>query len=262
MILTDTHTHIYSESFNEDQDEMMERAISSGVSRFFVPAIDSAYTEAMYAVEEKYPEQVFLMMGLHPTHVKENYEDELAHVEEEVKKRSESSASKRFYAIGEIGIDLYWDKTFLKQQQDAFRRQIQLAKKYGLPIVIHGRDAFDEIFEILEEEKGEKLRGIFHCFSGTLEQAKKAISYNMKLGIGGVVTFKNGKIDRFLDQIALTDLVLETDAPYLAPTPYRGKRNESAYVLHVAKKLSSIYGISEEEIAEITTANSKEVFGI
>jgi TatD DNase family protein len=171
-------------------------------------------------------------------------------------------ASRKFVAIGEIGIDLYWDKTHLKEQQIAFRRQIQLAKQYKLPIVIHCRDAFDEIFEILEEEKSEDLFGIFHCFSGTYEQALQAISYNMKLGIGGVVTFKNGKIDQFINQIDLKNIVLETDSPYLAPIPFRGKRNESSYIVNVADKLSVLYGLTLEEIVEQTTKNSKTVFGI
>lgn len=255
MILTDTHTHLYSEEFNEDRNQMVQRAIDAGIVRFFVPAIDSSYAEAMYDLEQKYPENVFLMMGLHPTHVKDDYLDELQYVENEL-------ARRRFYALGEIGIDLYWDKTHLKEQQIAFRRQIQLAKKYKLPIVIHCREAFDEIFEILEMEKSDDLFGIFHCFSGTYEQALKAISYNMKLGIGGVVTFKNGKIDQFLNQIDLKHLVLETDSPYLAPVPYRGKRNESAYLVKVVEKLAEIYETSADEIARITTENSKSVFGI
>jgi TatD DNase family protein len=209
----------------------------------------------MYNLAERYPEHVFLMTGLHPTYVKENYEVELQHVASELTKR-------KYYAIGEIGIDLYWDKTFLKEQQLVFQRQIQLAKQYQLPIVIHCREAFEEIFEILEAEKGPDLFGIFHCFSGTYEQALQAISYNMKLGIGGVVTFKNGKIDQFLNQIDLKHLVLETDAPYLAPVPYRGKRNESSYLLNVATKLAEIYQVSVEEIASQTTQNSISVFGI
>ncbi len=187
----------------------------------------------MYALEKEYPSNVFLMMGLHPTSVKENYEEELAHVEEQFKKRS-------FYAVGEIGIDLFWDTSTLEVQRIAFKRQIQLAKKYKLPIVIHCRDAFDEIFEVLETEKSDDLFGIFHCFTGTYEQAKRAISYNMKLGIGGVVT----------------------DSPYLAPAPFRGKRNESSYLTLVCKKLSEIYGVSEEEVALLTTENSKEVYKI
>ena len=255
MIITDTHTHLYSEAFEGDRDEMMRRALDAGVERFFIPAIDSTYTQSMLDLESDYPKNVFLMMGLHPTHVKENFKEELAHVEEWISKR-------KFYAVGEIGIDLYWDKTFLKQQQEAFVYQIRLAKKHQLPIVIHCREAFDEIFEILEQEKGDDLYGIFHCFTGTLEQAHQAISYGMKLGIGGVATFKNGKIDQFLGQIDLEHVVLETDSPYLAPVPFRGKRNESAYIVKVLEKLSLIYGKSIEELAEITTENSKNVFGI
>ncbi|MEN3323521.1 TatD family hydrolase [Mariniflexile soesokkakense] len=256
MIITDTHTHLYSEAFNDDRHEMIKRALSQNVSRFFIPAIDSTYTASMLQLEKDYPEHVFLMMGLHPTHVKDNYKDELRHVEEMLAKR-------KFYAVGEIGIDLYWDKSTLGIQQEAFRYQIQLAKKYKLPIVIHCREAFDEIFEVLETEKSADLFGIFHCFTGTLEQAKQAIAYNMKLGIGGVATFKNGKIDQFLNQISLNHIVLETDSPYLAPVPYRGKRNESAYIINVLEQLSHIYyNVSLEEIANITTQNSKDVFGV
>lgn len=255
MNITDTHTHLYSSQFDEDRGQMMQRAFDAGISRFFIPAIDSTYTNSMLQLEKDYPENVFLMMGLHPTSVKENYEEELAHVKEMLDKRD-------FYAIGEIGIDLYWDKTFLKQQQDAFRTQIRWAKEKNLPIIIHCRDAFDEIFEVLESEKDDKLFGIFHCFTGTLEQAKRTISFNMKLGIGGVVTFKNGKIDKFLNEIPLENIVLETDSPYLAPTPYRGKRNESSYITNVIDKLVDIYGLSFEEIAKITTQNSKDIFGI
>jgi len=255
MIFTDTHTHLYSEAFNDDRAQMMQRAFDAKISRFFIPAIDSSYTEAMYKLENAYPENVFLMMGLHPTSVKENFEDELAHVEVQFKKRS-------FCAVGEIGIDLYWDTSTLAIQIKAFKHQIKLAKKLKLPIVIHCREAFNEIFEVLEAEKGNNLFGIFHCFTGSLEQAQQAISYNMKLGIGGVVSFKNGKIDQFLHQIDLKHIVLETDSPYLTPTPHRGKRNESSYLRFVSKKLAEIYGVSEEKIAEITTQNSKDVFGI
>jgi TatD DNase family protein len=207
----------------------------------------------MYALEASYPNNMYLMTGVHPTHVKANYLEELAHIKDQL-------AFRKFIAVGEIGIDLYWDKSTLKLQQEMFRAQIQLAKQYGLPIVIHCRDAFDEVFEILEEEKGSNLFGIFHCFTGTFEQAKKAISYNMKLGIGGVVTFKNGKIDQFLNQISLDHIVLETDAPYLSPVPFRGKRNESSYILNVLEKLSDIYAISMEDLALITTENSKSIF--
>jgi len=255
MIITDTHTHLYSEAFDDDRGDMIQRAIDSNVSRFFIPAIDSTYTESMLQLEADFPEHVFLMMGLHPTSVKENYKEELNHVEEMFSKRN-------FFAVGEIGIDLYWDTSTLEIQKTAFKHQIQLAKKHKLPIVIHCREAFDEIFEVLETEKADDLFGIFHCFTGTLEQAHRAISYNMKLGIGGVVTFKNGKIDQFLNQIDLKHIVLETDSPYLAPKPFRGKRNESSYIIKVLEKLSELYNLPQEKVAKITSQNSKDVFNI
>ena len=255
MNLTDTHTHLYSEEFENDRAKMIQRAIDAGVSRFFVPSIDSSYTQKMYDLEAQFPQNIFLMMGLHPTYVKENYLEELAHVEIELTK-------KKFYAIGEIGIDLFWDKTTLGIQQIAFQRQIQLAKKYKLAINIHCRDAFDEVFEVLDSEKATDLFGIFHCFTGDFGQAKRAIDLNMKLGIGGVATFKNGKIDQFLNEIDLKHIVLETDSPYLAPVPFRGKRNESSYTKLVAEKLALIYQLPIEEIAQITTENSKIIFGI
>ena len=253
MKLIDTHTHLYVEQFTEDRDVVVQRAIDAGVTRFFLPAIDASYYPAMFDIEKAFPEHIFLMAGLHPTHVKENYRDEL----EKVKKMLRSH---RFYGVGEIGIDLYWDKTFLKQQQDAFNIQIEWAKEMELPVIIHCRDAFDEIFEILEGAYDDRLFGIFHCFTGTREQADRAISYGMKLGIGGVATFKNGKIDKFLNEIPLDHIVLETDAPYLAPTPYRGKRNESAYLPLIAQKLVDIYRMPIDEIAEITTRNAEKVF--
>ena len=234
---------------------MIQRSKDVGVHLFFIPAIVSSYTERMFSLEKNYPNDVFLMMGLHPTSVKENVKSELQHVKDWIDKKS-------FVAIGEIGIDLYWDKTYLKEQQEAFQTQIIWAKEKKLPIVIHCRDAFDEIFDILELEKGPDLYGIFHCFTGTLEQAEKAISYNMKLGIGGVATFKNGKIDTFLNQIPLEHIVLETDAPYLSPSPHRGKRNESSYITYVIEKLATIYNVSINEIIERTTENSKHIFEI
>ena len=254
-MITDTHTHLYSEQFDDDRKEMIQRAIDSGVTRFFIPAIDSSYTERMLDLEVNYPKDIFLMMGLHPTSVKENYKEELALVKDWIDKR-------KFFAVGEIGIDLYWDKTFLEQQKESFKKQIQWAKEKKLPIIIHCREAFDEIFEVLESEKSKDLFGIFHCFTGTLVQAKKAISYNMKLGIGGVATFKNGKIGDFLNEIEIKNIVLETDSPYLAPTPFRGKRNESSYITKVIDKLVVIYNLPFKEIAKITTQNSKDVFGI
>lgn len=256
MILTDTHTHLYSEEFDQDRMEMIQRAMNVGVSRFFIPSIDSNYTQKMYELENQFPNNIFLMMGLHPCYVKpETYEAELRHVETELTKR-------KFYAIGEIGIDLYWDKTTLDIQKIAFKRQIQFAKTHRLGINIHCRESFDEIFEVLESEKSDDLFGIFHCFTGDFEQAQRAIGLGMKLGIGGVATFKNGKIDQFLNQIDLKHIVLETDSPYLAPVPHRGKRNESSYTLLVAQKLAEIYQVSVDEIAKITTQNSKAIFGI
>jgi TatD DNase family protein len=253
MNFTDTHTHLYSEEFDLDRDFIIQNAIKNGVSKFYVPSIDSTYTQKMYDLEAQYPENIKLMMGLHPCYVKENYKEELAHVEIELSKRP-------FAAIGEIGIDLFWDKTFLKEQQEAFATQINWAKKLELPINIHCRDAFDEIFEILEQEKSKELWGIFHCFTGNESQAWQAIECGMKLGIGGVVTFKNGKIDQFLHNIPIEHVVLETDSPYLAPVPYRGKRNESAYVKLVAEKLAAIYNKELDEIAEITAKNADSVF--
>jgi len=198
---------------------------------------------------------VFPITRPRPTGIGPGSGEELKHVEALLAKR-------KFYAIGEIGIDLYWDTSTLEIQKKAFKQQIQLAKQYKLPIVIHCRESFDEIFEVLETEKSDDLYGVFHCFTGTFEQAQKAISYNMKLGIGGVVTFKNGGIDKFMNQIDLKHIVLETDSPYLAPKPFRGKRNESAYIIKVLEKLSELYEIPQESIAEITTQNSKEIFNV
>ncbi len=255
MILTDTHTHLYSEQFNDDIDIVIQNCIDKGITRLFLPNIDSSSIEGMIKLGTNYPENCFPMMGLHPTSVGENYKEELATMEEWLNKQD-------FCAIGEIGIDLYWDKSFLKQQQDAFRIQINWAKDRNLPFVIHCRDAFDEIFEILDELNDDKMRGIFHCFTGTVEQAKHIINYgDFKIGIGGVVTFKNSGLDKVVEQLDLKHLVLETDSPYLAPTPFRGKRNESSYLLGIAEKVADIYSISINEVADITTANSKEIFG-
>ncbi|MBW7871002.1 MAG: TatD family hydrolase [Flavobacteriia bacterium] len=252
-MLIDTHTHLYSEEFDDDRTEMIQRAVDAGVERFYIPAIDSTYTQRMMNLEKNY-QNIYLMMGLHPTSVKpETYEQELKLVKEWLDKRD-------FWAVGEIGIDLYWDQSTLKEQQLAFKTQIGWAKEKGLPIVIHCRNSFDEIFEVLESEKDDRLFGIFHCFTGTKEQAERAISFNMKLGIGGVVTFKNGKIDQFLNQIPIENIVLETDSPYLSPVPYRGKRNESAYVSLVAKKLAEVYQLPEQQIIEITGKNALSVF--
>ena len=255
MQIIDTHTHLYLKQFNQDIDEVIKRAINIGVEKFIFPAIDSSYSKQMHDLQSKYSKNIYLMSGLHPVSVKENYKDELDFV-------AKSLTDHNYVAVGEIGIDLYWDKTFLKQQQDAFEFQIRLAISNDLPIVIHCREGFDEIFEILDAEKCEKLRGVFHCFTGTLDQAKRAINLGFKLGIGGVVTFKNGGIDKFINQISINNIVLETDSPYLSPVPFRGKRNESSYIKYVLSKLSELYGISEEELAKLTTENSKKIFRI
>ncbi len=253
--MIDTHTHLYSEEFDEDRSAMIERAVAKGVTRFYLPAIDSETHEKMLALEQEYPERILSMMGLHPCYVKpDTWELELQIVEDYLIKRS-------FPAIGEIGIDLYWDKTTLDIQVKAFERQIDWAIERDLPIVIHTRESFDEVFEVLERKKHPKLRGIFHCFSGTLEQARHALDLNFLLGIGGVVTFKNGKIDQFLHEIPLDKIVLETDSPYLAPVPFRGKRNESSYLDLVVGKLVDIYKIDFADIDRITTLNALNMFG-
>lgn len=252
--MIDTHTHLYSEEFDEDRKEAIERALDKGIIEFYLPAIDSEFHEKMLHLESDYPDQIFSMMGLHPCYVKpESWENELAIVKKYLDERS-------FPAIGEIGIDLYWDKSTLDIQVKAFEQQIDWAIEKDLPIVIHTRESFDETFEVLDRKKHQKLRGIFHCFSGNLEQAKHAIDLNFILGIGGVVTFKNGKIDQFLNEIPLDKIVLETDSPYLAPVPFRGKRNESSYLDLVAGKLVDIYKKDFTEIDRITSENAKKIF--
>ena len=253
MQIIDTHTHLYLDQFKDYVDNVISKAKEIGIKKFIFPAIDSSHFDSMHSLKNKYPNEIYLMSGLHPTDVKENYKDELDFVVNTLKTNS-------YVAIGEIGIDLYWEKSFLKQQQDAFKFQIRLAIKHDLPIVIHCREAFNEIFEILDKENCDKLRGVFHCFSGTFEEAQRAINLGFVLGIGGVVTFKNGGIDKFLHKIDLKNIVLETDSPYLAPVPFRGKRNESSYIIYVLEKLSEIYGISKEKIAEITSKNAEKVF--
>ena len=255
MGIVDTHIHLYGEAFDDDRSDLIEKAKAEGVSHFFLPAIDSTYTDRMKALQKAYPQEVFLMSGLHPTHVNENYKSELDHVYKELTQSSED-----YVAVGEIGIDLYWDKTFVKEQTLSFETQINWALSFDLPIVIHCRAAFDEIFEVLESYRSKPLHGIFHCFSGSLVQAQKAIDLGFKLGIGGVVTFKNGKIDQFLNQLDLESLVLETDAPYLAPSPYRGKRNIPSYINLVADKVAELYNIPREEVIEKTAATALALF--
>lgn len=254
-MLTDTHIHLYSEEFAEDVHDLIAHARELGVERFFLPAIDAEYYPAMKALKEQYGDRIFLMAGLHPTHVKDDVDYQLGVVEKEL-------AQGYAVAVGEIGIDLYWDPSMLEVQRYAFEQQIKWASQLNLPIVIHCREAFDQVFETLESLRadGIKVSGILHCFTGTLEQARRAIALDLALGIGGVVTFKNGQIDQFLAQIDLRHIVLETDAPYLAPAPYRGKRNKPAYLYQVLQKVALCYSLSEEEVALRTTENALRIF--
>ncbi len=253
--MIDTHTHIYLNQFTDDRKEMLDRAQEAGVRELFLPNIDKESIAPLKALADEYA-HIYPMMGLHPSHVKADYEEELALVWQEL------DSDYKYYAVGEIGIDLYWDKSYLKEQQDAFDRQIKKAKAMGLPIVIHCRDAFEETFEVLEANRGDDLRGIFHCFTGNLEQAHQALSLNLKLGIGGVVTFKNGGLDKVVAELKTEDLVLETDAPFLAPKPFRGKRNEPSYVQYVAQKIADLHERPLAEVDQITTANARNIFGI
>lgn len=256
MTFIDTHAHLYAEQFDDDRDEMVQRAIANGVTKLFLPNISASSVEKMEKLVEDYPGICYSMMGIHPCDVEKDWEKQFAEIKSFYKKN-------HHVAIGEIGIDLYWDTSLQKEQTECFRAQIQWAKEEQLPIVIHCRNSFDEIFEVLDEENDDRLYGIFHCFTGTKEQAQKVLDYTgFKLGIGGVVTFKNGGLDKVLKEVDVKHLVLETDAPYLAPTPYRGKRNESAYIPLIAEKLAEIYEVNTEEVAKITSKNALEVFGI
>jgi len=254
MLFVDTHAHLYAKQFEEDQAEMLQRSFDQKIERICLPNIDSTSIKAMLDLESAYPQQCFAMMGLHPCSVKENYKEELATVKEWLDRRS-------FCAVGEIGIDLYWDKSFFAQQKEAFIQQIQWAKDLNLPIVIHAREATDIIIDIIRQEKAANLRGIFHCFGGSVEQAKTIIDLGFYLGIGGVLTFKKSGLDQVLVDVPLERLVLETDAPYLAPSPFRGKRNESAYIRRVADRLAEVKNIDLAEVAEVTTRNAAEIFG-
>ena len=253
--ITDTHTHIYYNVHNQNMREQIARCIENSVERLFLPNVDIESISLVMDTVKAYPNMCFPMLGLHPCSVKENYLEELNIIEKAISRH-------KIYAIGEIGLDLYWDKSTLQIQKEAFRIQVSWAKSLDLPIVIHCREAFDELFVLLEELKDEKLYGILHCFTGNLEQAKRAIELGFYLGIGGVVTYKKSGLDTVLSQISLDHIVLETDAPYLAPTPFRGKENESSYIIHVAQKISEIYQLDIAEIANITTANSKRIFRI
>jgi len=254
LTFIDTHSHLFSEEFDSDRTEVVQRAISSGVKKLFLPNIDSTSISSMLELEKQFPENCFAMMGLHPGSVNEKYMEELKIAEEWLSKR-------KFSAIGEIGMDYYWDKTFISQQKEAFSKQIDWAKKYNLPVVIHQRECFDDTFEIVMSKNEKSLRGIFHCFTGTIEQANRIISLEgFKMGIGGAVTYKKSELPEVLKQIDLKHIVLETDSPYLTPVPHRGKRNESSYITFVAQKIAEIKGISIEEVAEVTTKNAIEIF--
>ena len=253
MILTDTHTHLYADQFNEDRDEMIQRCFDDNISRLFLPNIDKSSVDGMMDLVEKYPKNCFPMIGIHPCSVNENWKEELYEYKELLK-------TTKFYAVGEIGIDLYWDKTTQSIQEEAFEAQILMAKELKMPIVIHARDSFDEIFAIVDKHNNDDLTGIFHCFTGTIEQANKIINYGgFKLGIGGVVTFKNAGVDKVVKEIPLEHLVLETDSPYLAPHPYRGKRNESPYLKLIAEKIKNGEAIVISENGKLKVIQGEEL---
>ncbi|MFH1122013.1 MAG: TatD family hydrolase [Bacteroidota bacterium] len=254
MIFIDTHTHLYLGEFDTDRRQAVENAIAKGVIQLFLPNIDSNSVQSMLSLCQEFPENCYPMIGLHPTSVKENYMDELAAVECWL-------SDQPFSGIGECGIDLYWDKTFAREQEYVFRHHIDLARAYDLPLIVHIRESFNEVIRILKDVNKSDLRGIFHCFSGSTEQARQAIDFGFSLGLGGVITFKNNKMQETLKHIGLSHLVLETDAPFLAPMPYRGKRNESSYIPLIAQKVAEIKDISINEVAEATTANALKLFG-
>jgi len=255
MLLTDTHTHLYYQTDESKRAELIARCKTNSVERLFLPNVDADSVSKVFGLTEAFPAMCYPMLGLHPCSVKEGWAAELDVIKQAIHQH-------KIYAVGEIGIDLYWDKTTLPEQIKAFKMQIAWAKDLKLPIVIHCRDAFDEVFEVLQQEQDENLRGIFHCFTGTLEQAQKVIELGFYLGIGGVVTYKNSGLDKVVSQIDLNHIVLETDSPYLTPVPYRGKPNESSYLLFVAEKVAELHQLSVETVAAITTENSKLIFGV
>ena len=254
MKMIDTHCHLYGEAFARDQAEMIQRAEKEGVERFYLPAIDSGSREALLALEAQYPSVCIGMAGLHPCSVKGDYLEELRVVEEDLARRP-------WVAVGEIGLDFYWDRTFEREQYDAFRQQIRWALQYNIPIVIHSRDSMAESIGVVREEQQGKLRGIFHCFSGDANAAREVMGLGFYLGIGGVLTYKNSGLPDAIREIPLEYLVLETDAPYLSPVPFRGKRNESSYLKYIAAKLAEVKGVSVEEVARVTTENAQKIFG-
>jgi len=255
MNLIDTHCHLYSSEFDTDRRAMLSRAEYEGITKMLMPAIDISTHVQMLDVEKEFPGKCLSMMGLHPCSVKENYGDEMTVVEQHFEKR-------RFVAVGETGLDFYWDLTYTKQQYHVFERQIELALHYDIPVVIHSRNSTDECIELVQKNQTGKLKGVFHCFSGSLAQALKITDLNFYLGIGGVLTFKKSGLDTVMDRMNLDHIILETDSPYLAPVPFRGKRNECSYLKYVAEKLAGIKKVTVDEIAEITTANAKELFDL
>ena len=255
MQLIDTHCHIYVDAFDNDRPQMIQRARDNGVSRMLMPAIDSTEHDAMLQLEQQYPGQCIAMMGLHPCSVKENVEKELTIVRNYFEQRS-------FLAVGEIGLDFYWDVSFKEQQYTSFHMQIDLALHYDIPIVIHSRESTDECIRVVKEHQKGNLKGVFHCFSGSAEQARQITDLGLYLGIGGVLTFKKSGLDAVMKETGINQVVLETDAPYLAPVPFRGKRNECSYIKYVAQKLADIKQISLEDAAAITTKNAEDLFGL
>ncbi len=253
-MIIDTHCHLYSAEFDADRDEMIKTAIAGKVQAFYLPAIDSGTTDAMLALENDYPGQCFAMMGLHPCSVKEDYPGELDKVSEWLGKR-------KFAAIGESGLDLYWDKTFVKEQYIVLEKQVELALQYKLPIVLHTRNATQETIDVIKNYVPDGLRGIFHCFGGTMQEALQIIEAGFYLGIGGVVTYKNAGLAELVKEVDLEHIVLETDAPYLAPAPFRGKRNESSYLKYIVEKIAEVKNIDVEEVAAVTTSNARKIFG-
>jgi len=251
-MLIDTHCHLYLNEFQQDLDDVMQRALAAGVSRFYLPAVDSSTTAAMMNLELLYPGSCMAMIGLHPCSVKENYEGEMDMVKDWLSKR-------KFAAIGEIGLDFYWDKTFAKEQYQVFNEQIELAIHYGLSIVIHTREAMAETIAVVRNYKG-RIKGIFHCFGGSIEEARQIIDLGFYMGIGGVVTYKKSGLAEVIKDIPLEHIVLETDAPYLTPVPFRGKRNESSYIKYVQEKIAEAKAVSTEEVAAITTGNARKIF--
>lgn len=252
--LVDTHCHLYLEDFAPDLPEYMARAAEEGVSRIYLPSLDSHHFKGMVELEGKYPGRCFSMIGIHPCYVRENYAEELAFMRQALERR-------KFAAVGEIGLDYYWDRSYDEFQMQCFREQIALAKDHGMPIVIHSRSSMDATIQVLKEEKDDRLSGIFHCFSGTYEDAMAVIDCGMYLGIGGVVTYKNAGLAEVVARVPLEHLVLETDAPYLTPVPFRGKRNESSYLKYIVEKIAAVKGVPVEEVAAVTTSNANKVLG-